>query len=87
MENENEIFIKNLPFSTTEEELENYFSKFGKIIKTNILKKNGHSKGIGFITFYEKKSCEKLFENEKNLELEGRKLLISYSNKNYKNNC
>ena len=86
IENENEIFIKNIPFSTTEEELENYFSKYGKIKKTNILKKNGHSKGIGFITFNEKKSCEKLFENEKYLELEGRKLFISYSNKNYKNN-
>lgn len=34
-----------------ETHLEDYMSKFGQVVACKILKKNGHSRGFGFVTF------------------------------------
>ena len=49
-EENRKIFVKNIPFSTTDEQFQDYFSKFGQITKAEIRKKeNGGSMGMGFI--------------------------------------
>ena len=51
-EENRKIFVKNIPFSTTDEQFQDYFSKFGQITKAEIRKKeNGGSMGMGFIEF------------------------------------
>jgi multiple RNA-binding domain-containing protein 1 len=46
------LFVRNLPFETTEEELDDYFSRFGKLVECHIpvddLKRN---KGFAFIQY------------------------------------
>ena len=51
-EENKKIFVKNIPYSTTDERFQEFFSKFGPISKAEIKKReNGLSMGIGFIEF------------------------------------
>eukprot|EP00906_Rhabdomonas_costata_P027971 RCo039700 len=46
-------FIGNLPSSATEEDLEKAFSEYGKVTKSLLPRRDGHSRGFGFVTFAE----------------------------------
>ena len=51
-EENKKIFVKNIPYSTTDEQFQEFFSKFGTIVKAEIRKReNGASMGIGFVEF------------------------------------
>ncbi|XP_070498236.1 RNA-binding protein 28 [Chironomus tepperi] len=54
------VFIKNLSFDTTNEDLKECFKKFGKINYALIVRDNvsGHSRGTGFVQFEKKESVE-----------------------------
>jgi RNA recognition motif-containing protein len=45
------IYVGNLSFKTTEDELENLFSQFGQVNKVNIIqdRETGRSRGFGFV--------------------------------------
>jgi squamous cell carcinoma antigen recognized by T-cells 3 len=50
-----EIFVANLDWSATEDELSQIFSKYGKVERARIPRKvNGASKGIGYVVFSSK---------------------------------
>ncbi|KAJ8325347.1 RNA recognition motif-containing protein [Batrachochytrium dendrobatidis] len=62
------LFIRNLSFETTEKELYNAFSTFGKLryAKITMDKTSGLSRGTGFVCFYdEKNTSDCLVEYEK----------------------
>ena len=50
------LFIRNLPFTCTDEDLEDHFSQFGSIRYARIVLDRGteRSKGTGFVCFYNK---------------------------------
>ena len=76
-EEKKEIFVRNISYSTKEEELQEYFEKFGKVLKVKILEKGGRSKGTGFVEFETHEDAEKVI-NE-NLELDVRKLGVDWA--------
>lgn len=45
------IYVGNLPFSTTNQELEDMFSEFGTVESANIIndRETGRSRGFGFV--------------------------------------
>ncbi|MBU4565424.1 MAG: RNA-binding protein [Desulfarculus sp.] len=45
------IFVGNLPFSTTSEELEEIFAAYGEVISANVVtdRATGRSRGFGFV--------------------------------------
>jgi RNA recognition motif-containing protein len=45
------IYVGNLPYSTTEDELKNLFEKYGEVVSTVIIsdRYTGRSKGFGFV--------------------------------------
>ena len=46
------LFVRNLPFETTEDELEEYFSAFGKLVECHIpIDDKKRNKGFAFVTF------------------------------------
>ena len=47
-----EIYVGNLPWSTSDQELADAFSAFGKVEKASIIsdRNSGRSKGFGFVT-------------------------------------
>ncbi|KAI8084020.1 uncharacterized protein B0P05DRAFT_535864 [Gilbertella persicaria] len=58
----NQIFVNNLPFSTTWQDLIDLFRHVGPVIRSEILTVNGHPKGSGFVRFEDATTCEKAIE-------------------------
>ena len=47
----NKIFVGGFPVHLSQIDLKDYMSQFGQVLAVKILKKNGHSRGFGFVTF------------------------------------
>ena len=77
-EENKKIFVKNLPYSTTDEQLAEFFSKFGRVIKAETRKnENGISIGVGFVEFENMEDKKKAMDaNGDDLILDKRELHI-----------
>lgn len=77
------IYVTNLPFSISESQLEEYFSKYGEISEVAIPKDRytGKVKGFGFIEFENMDSVNKLLNEKTPIFIEGRKIYIQEYNK------
>lgn len=58
----NQIFVNNLPFSTTWQDLIDLFRHVGPVVRSEILTVNGHPKGSGFVRFEDSATCERAIE-------------------------
>ena len=71
------LFVRNLPFTTTEEELMEAFSQIGSVLKAYIpvddTKKN---KGYGFVTFQSKRDAKMAMEKMDGQDFQGRLIHI-----------
>jgi hypothetical protein len=56
------IFLQNINFSASENDLFNFFKRFGAIIYAKICKVNNTSKGTGFIMFSKIEDCNSVLE-------------------------
>ena len=54
---ENTLFVGNIPYSSTEEDLEKFFTDCGKV-KVHIFSINGESKGYAHVTFQDNNAVE-----------------------------
>jgi nucleolin len=55
-----EAFVRNLPFNSTQNDIEDFFNDCGSIENVNVLKdRDGRSKGIAFVKFNNKDSLNK----------------------------
>lgn len=72
------IYITNLPYSTTESQLEDFFSKFGEISDISIPKDHytGKVRGFGFVEFERQDVVNKLLKDKDPMYIEGRKINI-----------
>ncbi len=72
------FYVGNIPWSTTEEELQQVFSQYGEIVACRIIteKTTGRSKGYGFVEVKEE-DADRLQENTNGMELEGRQLVVN----------
>jgi len=68
----NKLYVGNLSYSVTEEQLEKLFSTHGQVQKTNII----GDKGFGFIEMTNSAEAEKAKEALDGTEFEGRNLKI-----------
>ena len=60
------IFIGNIPYSTNETDLKDFFSVYGEIKNCNIVAdRKGLSKGYGFVTYKEEATARKLIHMAK----------------------
>jgi RNA recognition motif-containing protein len=67
------LFVKNLSYDTTDGSLKDFFSKFGEIKRTNVLKRDdGKSKGIGFVSFERSSDAKAAMDEADNMDLDGR---------------
>lgn len=73
------IYIGNLNFKTTDENLREKFSQFGKVDSVEIIKDktSGLSKGFGFVEMSDDKEAEKAIFSLNGKELDGRKVRVS----------
>lgn len=73
------LFVGGLPYETTEAELEEIFSKVGKVESANIItdRNTGRSRGFGFVEMAEDADAEKAIKELNDTDLKGRKLMVS----------
>ncbi|KAF2862780.1 hypothetical protein K470DRAFT_262643 [Piedraia hortae CBS 480.64] len=59
------LFIRNLPFSCTDEDLEDHFASFGGVRYARVVLDpiTERSKGTGFVSFYSKEDADKCLRN------------------------
>lgn len=74
---QNQLFIGNLAFATTKEELESAFSNYGKVeeVRIPIDCNTGRVRGFAFVTFDSQQSAEKALALD-GTELNGRPIRV-----------
>lgn len=74
----NKLFVGNLPFRTTEDELMQLFSEHGEVVSVKIImdRATGRSKGIAFVEFATEEDAKKALEALNGFEMDGRGLRI-----------
>ncbi len=73
------VFVGNLPFNTTQEELEEVFGQSGSVTSVNIItdKFTGRSRGFGFVEMGSEEDARAAIENLHEHELHGRPLTVN----------
>ncbi len=72
------LYVGNIPWSTKETDLEQYFSQYGEVIECRIIteRATGRSRGYGFVEVSDD-DIDDLLEKTNGAELEGRKLVVN----------
>jgi RNA recognition motif-containing protein len=73
------LFVGNIEWGATEEDLKELFGQYGEIEEAIIIKDrmSGRSKGFGFVTFAEDADAEKAIEALSGHDLNGRELVVN----------
>jgi len=73
------IYVGNMSFDITEEELRDAFEAHGEVTSVNIImdRNSGRSKGFGFIEMSDEQSALAAIEALHDTELKGRKLNVN----------
>jgi RNA recognition motif-containing protein len=73
------MYVSNLSFHTTEEDLNKMFAKFGTVTSAKIItdRETGQSRGFGFVEMSAEAEAKEAMQNLNNKEIEGRSLSVS----------
>ena len=72
------IHVGNLSPDTTEDDLRNLFSQFGKVKSVNIIKYSSNlSKGYGFIDMPASAEAQEAIQKLKTVDVKGKSILVS----------
>lgn len=73
------IYIGNLPYSITEDELRDAFSQFGQVDRANIIKDkfSGRSKGFGFVEMPNDGEAQSAIESLNDSDFNGRAIKVN----------
>ena len=75
------IYVGNLPFETTDEDLAQEFSVFGEVVSANVVidRVNGRSRGFGFVEMPTDSEAEAAIAALNGKEMMGRALTVNES--------
>ncbi|MEJ7610717.1 MAG: RNA-binding protein [Ferruginibacter sp.] len=75
------IYVGNLSWSMTDEDLSTLFSEYGTVSSAKILKDkmNGRSKGFGFVEMEDEEAAKAAIAGLNENEIQGRKLIVNES--------
>ena len=75
------IYVGNLSWTMTDEDLSNLFTQYGSVTNDKILKDkmNGRSKGFGFVEMEDDEAARTAIANLNETEVMGRKLIVNES--------
>lgn len=77
--NPRKLFVGNLPYAVTEDQLADLFGQYGQIqeIKLIIDRMTGRSKGIAFVEFVEEADATTAMNATNGTELDGRAIIVN----------
>lgn len=75
------IYVGNLSWSMTDEDLNSLFAEYGTVSSAKILKDkmSGRSKGFGFVEMEDDEAAKSAIANLNETEIQGRKLIVNES--------
>ncbi len=78
-QNNKKVYIGNLPFSMTQDDIANLVAEFGETTSVTLItdKMSGRSKGFGFVEFAEESAANAAIEALNNREIDGRALVVN----------
>ena len=73
------IYVGNLPYNVTEDELRDIFSQFGETSSVNLIKNNfsGESKGFGFVEMPDNSEADTAIKALNKSILKGRNIKVN----------
>jgi cold-inducible RNA-binding protein len=77
--NKKKLFVGNLPFSTTQEELQEVFSKFGEIANVNLItdRMSGRPKGFAFIEMNSEEEAQAAIDGMSGQKIGDREVIVN----------
>jgi len=74
-----ELYVGNLPYETTDEELNKLFAEYGKVISARVImnRSSGTSKGYGFVTMVDESAAHDAIEGLRSREVKGRRIAVN----------
>lgn len=81
MDNKKKLYVGNLPYKITSDELNSLFSEFGDIVDAVVItdRASGRSKGFGFVEFADEAAAQKAVDAMNGKEMEERKLVVNFA--------
>ena len=75
----NKLYVGNLSFNTTENDLQDAFSAHGTVMETNLLmdRETGRPRGFGFVTMSSAEEASKAIEALNGRDMDGRALTVN----------
>lgn len=73
------LYVSNLPFDATQEDIRKHFSIVGEVISVKIItdRTTNKSRGFGFVEMYNDEQAKLAIERLNDLRLNGRRLTIT----------
>ena len=73
------LFVGNLPFSTTDQDLQNMFANAGLVNSATVIKdrETGRSRGFGFVEMSTEEEAQKAIEMFNGKEVDGRAIVVN----------
>lgn len=86
--NNAKLFVGNLPWEVSSEELGQFFSQFGAIEEAVVItnRNDGKSQGYGFVRFISEDSAKKAIDATNGKEYKGRPLVVKKAQPSKKSN-
>ena len=81
MDNKKKVYVGNLSYTVTTDELRKLFTEFGEVIDATVItdKMSGRSKGFGFVEYGEEEMAQKAVDEMNGKEVDGRKLVVNFA--------
>ena len=75
----NKLFVGNLSFNTTENDLQDAFAAHGTVTETNLMmdRETGRPRGFGFITMSSSEEAQKAIDGLNGKDMDGRALTVN----------
>jgi len=75
----NKLFVGNLSFNTTENDLQDTFAAHGTVTETNLMmdRATGRPRGFGFVTMSSPEEAQKAMDALNGAQLDGRDLTVN----------
>jgi len=73
------IYIGNLAYGVTEDEITDLFKEYGDVVSVNVIKDRdtGNSKGFGFVEMENQEGAEKAIKELDGNDIKGRKIKVN----------
>ncbi len=73
------LYVGNLPFTTTEEDLREMFEQHGSTVSVRVItdRETGRSRGFGFVEFEEEGNAQKALDALNGMDMGGRSLRVN----------